>query len=258
MTSAPVQVTYSHQEQWAHLTLYHPKGNILTIELLEALVAALERLRGERRLKLLTIEGQGADFSFGAAVEEHLPGEIERALPVMHRTVLDLLAFPPPTAAVVRGRCLGGGFEIALACDFLFASETAVLGLPEIGLGVFPPAASALLPARIGQARATHAVLTGQARPVAEWVESGLVELIAPLTALPAKVERWFEAHLKPRSAAALRHATRAVRHGLSQHTARVLPDLERQYLLELMRTRDAVEGVRAFVDRRVPEWQDS
>ena len=82
------------------------------------------------------------------------------------------------TAALVRGRCLGGGFEIALACDFIFAEESAVFGLPEIALGVFPPAASALLPPRVGTARATSAIISGKPRPAVEWQQAGLVESV--------------------------------------------------------------------------------
>src|SRR4029453_16522162 len=113
-------------------------------------------------LKLVTFEGAGADFSFGASIPEHAPAEIGRVLPEAHALIYALLDLPVVTAALVRGRCLGGGFEIALACDFIFAEQSAVFGLPEIALGVFPPAASALLPARVGTARATGASVTGK------------------------------------------------------------------------------------------------
>ncbi|MGH9331584.1 MAG: enoyl-CoA hydratase/isomerase family protein, partial [Vicinamibacterales bacterium] len=195
--------------------------------------------------------------SFGASIPEHVPGEIERVLPDMHRLVFDLLDAPAPTAAIVRGQCLGGGFELALACDFIFAAEDAVLGLPEVKLGVFPPAGAALLPARLGAARAARAVLTGETRPAAEWHAAGLVALVAPAARLSAEIERWFNTHFKPRSAAALRHAALAARLALRDEVARTLPALEQLYLDRLTRTADAAEGIAAFMEKRSPRWRD-
>src|SRR5204862_2146916 len=134
-----------------------------------ALARALETLAENPRLKLVTIEGAGADFSFGASIPEHAPAEIGRVLPEFHALIDALLDLPVATAALVRGRCLGGGFEIALACDFIFAEQSAVFGLPEIALGVFPPAAAALLPPRAGPARATSAIITGKLIPASDW-----------------------------------------------------------------------------------------
>ena len=241
----------------ASLTLIHSKGNIVTEALIDMMEVALDELAADRHLKLVTIEGKGADFSFGASIPEHAPGEIERVLPKTHALIEKLLAFPAPTAALVRGRCLGGGFEIALACDFIFAEESAVFGLPEIALGVFPPAAAALLPPRIGTARATSAILSGQSLPAVEWRRAGLIEAVVADGTLEAEVDRWVDAHLRGKSAAALRHATSAARHGLRQHVRAVLPELERLYLNDLMRTGDAVEGIAAFLGKRVPRWAD-
>lgn len=239
------------------LELAHPKGNILTADVVAALRRSLAEAAANLHLKLIAIEGRGADFSYGASVPEHAPGEIERVLPEMHRLIFDLIDAPAPTAALVRGRCLGGGFELALACDFIFASEDAVLGLPEIKLGVFPPAASALLPLRVGAARATRAVVTGEVRPAGEWQAAGLVTLVAPAARLQGEVERWFETHLAPRSAAALRFAALAARHALRDALSRTLPALEQLYLQRLMRTADAAEGVAAFLEKRPPRWRD-
>jgi cyclohexa-1,5-dienecarbonyl-CoA hydratase len=239
------------------LEIPQSKGNLITAGAVSALREALEGVAGDPHVRLIALEGRGPDFSFGASIPEHLPGEIERVLPDMHRLVFDLLDAPAPTAAIVRGQCLGGGFELALACDFIFAAEDAVLGLPEVKLGVFPPAGAALLPARLGTARAARAVLTGETRPAAEWHAAGLVALVAPAARLAAEIERWFNTHLKPRSAAALRHAALAARLALRDEVARTLPALEQLYLSRLMRTADAAEGVSAFMEKRAPRWRD-
>lgn len=252
---SPVQLALNSDRTRAALRLFHPKGNIVTAEMIGALTQALDPLSNDSRLKLITIEGAGTDFSFGASIPEHAPGQIERVLPEAHALIHALLDVPAVTAAIVRGRCLGGGFELALACDFIFAEESATFGLPEIALGVFPPAASALLPARVGVARATSAVVTGQSRTAAEWLAAGLLENVVPDGTIDAAVDAWFEAHLRPRSASALRHATAAARLSLRQHVQAILPELEQLYLSDLMSTEDAAEGINAFLEKRAPRW---
>lgn len=237
------------------LTLDQPKGNIISLALMGDLLRALEAVPQSPAIKLVTIEGAGEHFSYGASVEEHRPGAIRLALPALHRVVRALLRVPAPTAAIVRGRCLGGGFEIALGCDLLFADTTAVLGVPEIVLGVFPPAAATLLPLRVGASRAASAILTGDARSVERWADAGLVEFIASADDLGDAVDRWFGANLAPRSASALRCAALASRIALRRQVEAVLPELERFYLDTLMCTHDAVEGVDAFLEKRPPVW---
>jgi cyclohexa-1,5-dienecarbonyl-CoA hydratase len=252
-----VTVKFNEDQSRAAFRFFHPKGNIITADLVDALRAAFEPLGQNPHLKLVTLEGAGADFSFGASVPEHAPDRIGDVLPKMHALLDDLLQAPAVTAAIVRGRCLGGGFELALACDVIFAAADAVFGLPEIRLGVFPPAASSLLPARVGYARASRAVLTGEARSAEYWADAGLIALTAPAADLDARVDAWFDEHLAARSAAALRHAAAAVRAGLAAHVRATLPALERLYLEDLMTTADAAEGVEAFMQKRPPKWRD-
>ena len=253
----PVTISFNPQATRAALVISETPGNILTADIVAQLRAAFDDLIDERHLRLITIEGAGTDFSFGASIPEHTPEQIARVLPEMHALIVELLGAPAPTAAIVRGRCLGGGFELALACDFIFAAADAMFGLPEISLGVFPPAASVLLPVRAGAARATSAVLAGDARPASEWATRGVVELMAPVDQLPAAVDGWFERTLARHSAEALRHAVRAVRAPVVAAVRDRLPEVEQLYLHELMRSHDAVEGIQAFLDKRPPRWRD-
>jgi cyclohexa-1,5-dienecarbonyl-CoA hydratase len=252
---SPVHIAFDAGRTRASIRLFHPKGNIVTAAMIRALGEALDDLAGEPRLTLLTIEGVGHDFSFGASIPEHAPGAIEHVLPQAHALIERLIDLPCVTAALVRGRCLGGGFEIALACDFIFAEQSAVFGLPEIALGVFPPAASVLLPARVGTARASGALLTGATSTAAEWHAAGLVAVMSADGHLAGDVDRWFEATLAPRSAEALRYAVVAARSLLRQSVRTQLPALERLYLDDLMKSEDAREGVAAFLAKRRPEW---
>ena len=254
----PLHISSRHDGQHLRIVVDRPKSNIITADVIAALQASLVDLRPGAGLKLVTLEGAGEHFSFGASVEEHRPGPIRAVLPALHQLIRDLLAVPAPTGAIVRGMCLGGGFEIALACDFVFAADDARLGVPEIVLGVFPPVASALLPVKVGGARAAQAVLTGEQIPAQRWADAGLVTLTAPAAELERAVDRWFETHLAPRSAAALRHAAAATRVAARDAARTTLAELEAQYLDELMQTHDAVEGITAFLEKRAPQWRHS
>ena len=253
----PLDIAFNQDNTRAALRLSDAKGNIITAELIAALRAAIEDLSTERHLRLVTLEAAGSDFSFGASVPEHAPDQIDTVLPAMHALIRDLLALPAPTAALVQGRCLGGGFELALACDFLFAAETAELGLPEIALGVFPPAASVLLPQRIGVSRSTSAILGGQTVSAAEWRRQGLVEIVATHGRLQQAVDEWYARTLARWSAEALRHAVRVARAPIVAAVRDQLPEVERIYLQELMPSHDAREGIQAFLEKRQPAWRD-
>ena len=248
-----VRLERRHAGAELRLVIDHPKGNVLTMAVMRELRGALARVADAPGTKLVTIAGAGDHFSYGASVEEHRSGAIDAALTELHALVRELLAVFVPTACVVRGRCLGGAFELALACDVIFADRTALFGSPEIALGVFPPVAAALLPWHVGSPRAARAVITGDVQSAEQWAATGLVELVAD--DLDAAVDRWFEAHLAARSAAALGVAAHAVREGTRQHLDRVLPALERLYLDRLMHTKDAVEGIEAFLGKRPPVW---
>jgi cyclohexa-1,5-dienecarbonyl-CoA hydratase len=164
---------------------------------------------------------------------------------------------PAVTIALVQGRCLGGGFELALCCDLILSAPGAAYGLPEIALGVFPPAAAVLLPARVGAARATSAIVAGEVRAAEHWAEAGLLEAIVEDGDLERALTAWDERHLAPRSAAAVRQAALAARTGLRETVERLLPASECRYLGEVMRTHDAKEGIQAFLEKRTPVWRD-
>jgi cyclohexa-1,5-dienecarbonyl-CoA hydratase len=253
----PVRVAWNEALTRASLVIALDPGNLLTADVVRQLRTAVEDLHDAPHLRLVTIEGAGPDFSFGASIPEHRADQIGHVLPEAHALIGELLSCPAPTAAVVRGRCLGGGFELALACDFIFAAETATFGLPEIAVGVFPPAGAILLPWRAGGARATSAVLTGTARSAADWDAAGLIERMAPEAELVRTVDEWFAATLGRWSAESLRHAVRTIRAALVAVVERELPEAERRYLAELMRSEDAREGIEAFLEKRPPRWRD-
>ena len=158
--------------------------------------------------------------------------------------------------AAVRGKCLGGGLELASFCTRVFASKDAELGQPEIGLGVFAPVASLILPERIGQSRAEHLCLSGRILSAEEAFAVGLVDVLAEDPGAAAL--DYARLQLLHHSAASLRCAVRAVRHTFYQRFFGALEEVERLYLEDLMSTADAVEGLRSFVEKREPEWKDA
>jgi cyclohexa-1,5-dienecarbonyl-CoA hydratase len=256
--SAMVESVSTRGGAWRRVILGGGRGNLLSLDLVRALGQQLHALESERGIKWLTIEGSGGEFSYGARIQEHTPEMMRTVLPEMHRVIRQLLAFPASTAALVEGRCLGGGFELALACDDIIALEASTFGLPEIRLGAFPPAAAALLPLRVGASRATRAIVTGQTQDARYWHDTGLLSMVAPQSGLLEAAAEWFDARLAPHSAIALAHAVAAARITLRAQAEPALDRAERDYLGGLIKTDDAVEGVSAWLEKRAPNWKNS
>jgi cyclohexa-1,5-dienecarbonyl-CoA hydratase len=252
--TGPLRVALERDGALLHLTLARPKANIVDAAMIAALDSALARHAGIPALRGVLLDADGPHFSFGASVEEHLPGACAGMLRSLHALIVAILAFPAPMLVAVRGQCLGGGLEVALAGSLIFAAPDAHLGQPETKLGVFAPAASVLLPYRVNAAAAEDLLLSGRAVGADEALAMGLVHAIA--TDPDAAALAWFDAHLAPKSAAAVRHALTAARAARIDAVRRGLADLERQYLGDLMNTRDANEGLTAFIARRPPVWE--
>jgi cyclohexa-1,5-dienecarbonyl-CoA hydratase len=240
---------------WWRVVLGGSKGNIFDTRLTTALTEVLLDAARAPQLKAVVIEGEGAHFSFGASVQEHLPDQVAAMLDRFHRLLFALLDSHVVTLAAVRGRCLGGGLELATVCDRVFASPDVTLGQPEIALGVFAPAASVALAHRVGHAHAIDLCLTGRTVGAAEARAIGLVDEIVEGHPADAALV-WARMHLSARSAASLRLAVRAVRAHLVAALRTELPAIERLYLDELMQTSDAVEGLHAFLEKREPRWR--
>ena len=252
-----VHTAASRDGGWRRIILDEPRGNLLSLDLVRQLGQAIHALESTPGIKWLTIEGAGGEFSYGARIQEHTPELMPKVLPETHRVFKRLLAFPAPTAALVEGRCLGGGFELALSCDDIIALDTAIFGLPEIRLAAFPPAAAALLPLRVGASRATRAIVTGQPQDARYWHDAGLVSLVGSHASLLDAAAAWFESNLAPHSAAALSHAVAAARLTLRGPAEAALDVAEREYLSGLLKTADAAEGVQAWLEKRPPRWKN-
>ena len=236
------------------LRLNRPKANLVDAAMIAALDAALARNSGNGQLSAVILDAEGPHFSFGASVEEHLPGQCAAMLAGLHSLVLRMIESPVPLLVVVRGQCLGGGLEVALAGHLMFVAPDAALGQPEMKLGVFAPAASCLLPELIGPVRSLDLLVSGRSITGTEAAAMGIAHEAAADPEHAALA--YFEEHLRPKSASSLRYAVKAARLDYVVRVKEKIRAVERLYLDELMTTHDAVAGLEAFIAKGSPQWQ--
>ena len=252
--TGPATVWLEEDERLLRIRLGRPKANLIDAPMIAALDAALAEHLPKPRLTAVLVDADGPSFSFGASVEEHLPGQCAEMLASLHRLIRRMLDSPVPILVAAHGRCLGGALEVALAGHLLFVAPGAELGQPEMKLGVFAPAASCLLPELVGPQAALDLLLSGRTVSGVQAVALGLAVAAAD-DPQQAAID-YFREHLKPKSARSLRYAVRAARLDYARRVQAKLEVVERLYLDELMHTQDAVEGLTAFVAKRPPQWE--
>jgi cyclohexa-1,5-dienecarbonyl-CoA hydratase len=252
--SEPLKVWLDRDGALLRLRLARPKANLVDAQMIGALSAAFAQHHANSGLLAAVVDHEGPHFSFGASVEEHLPAQCEQMLRSLHTLIGAMLDWPRPILMSVKGQCLGGGLELALAGNLMFAAPDARLGQPEMKLGVFAPAASVLLPLRIGQARAEDLLYSGRSIDAATALAWGLVNEVSDDPASAALA--YFDSHLAQKSGASLAHAVRAAREPFADVARARLEDVEALYLEKLMATRDANEGLMAFIEKRQPRWE--
>ncbi len=236
------------------LTLSHPPLNILTRAVLADLRARLEELAAAPDLRVLVLAAEGKHFSAGADVGEHLPPEHGELIPEFLETIRLLASFPLPVIAAVRGRCLGGGFELVQGADIVIAGEGALFGQPEILLGVSAPAACLLLPLRTGHAVASEILFTGDPLTADQAAAAGLVLRVAPEADVEEEA-KLLALRMARHSAVALRATKKTLLLGAGPTIRAGAQAATTIYVDELMRSEDAVEGLRSFLEKRTPTW---
>jgi len=252
MTS-PLKVWFEAEGRLLRLRLSRPKANLIDAAMIGALHDALSEHLKNASLGAILLDAEGPHFSFGASVEEHMPGQCDAMLKSIHELVLQLVDSAVSVLVAVRGQCLGGGLEVALAGHMIFVAPDASLGQPEMKIGVFAPAASCLLPELIGPGRAIDLLLSGRSISGADAAALGMAQVAADPEAAALS---YFTEHLKPKSASSLRFAVRAARCDYATRVRAKIERVERMYLDELMKSHDAVEGLEAFVGKRAAQWQ--
>lgn len=253
-----VKVNYLFEDSVARIILDDGKSNILDIQMMTELTGLLASLKNTPDIKLITFEGAGKNFSFGASVAEHTEELSEKMLKTFHGLFYAIMELNIPTLAKISGNCLGGGFELPLVCNFIFADKTARIGQPEIILGVFAPPASIILPMKVGYLKAEELLLTGKIIGAVEAKDMGLVnEVFEDKENMEQATGEWIKKYILPKSAASLRYAVRAVRLAFNRTMKKSIPVLSEMYNNELMKSVDANEGIKSFLEKRKPVWKN-
>jgi len=241
----------------AWVVLNRPPLNVLDIAALQELAGALQELKSSDA-KVIALAAEGKAFSAGVDVKDHTPEKVHGMMEAVHEVFAALWDLEQPTVAVVQGAALGGGMELAIACDFIVASEQATFGQPEIKVGVFPPIACLLLPRMLPWPRALELILTGETIGASEAQRWGLINRVVPPDQLEQAANEFLE-KLTSLSGPVLKLSKRAALLGFKERREwePTLREIERLYLDELMKLEDAEEGLRAFLDKRKPQWKE-
>ncbi len=247
------KITFSSDANAYRITLSDPPLNILDIAMLEELRDAIANVEPDRHALIIDAQGDKA-FSAGASVQDHLGDRVAAMLGTFHDCFRMLDKLDVVTIALVRGAALGGGCELALACDFVLASDRARFGQPEINLGVFPPVAAYQLSRQLAPRKGLELLLTGDPIDAATADRLGLVNAVFPIAEFDVRADEWLQ-RLYKQSASSLRLARKAFRLAQSAEFNERLAEVERLYLDDLMKTSDANEGLNAFIEKRKPVW---
>ncbi len=239
------------------ITLKNPPLNVVDIPMMNELVAALEQIEERPEISIIVFRGSEKSFSAGVDVGAHAPEEVDAMLEGFHSVIRTIEATEKVTIAAVYGTCLGGGAELAMMCDIVITADDANWGFPEITLGCYPPVAATALSVLIGQKRAADLILTGITILGSEASEIGLATRAVARDKVEAAVAEALE-RLGKLSPAVLPIAKKAIYTWDSIHFDKGLARAEKIYLEELMKTDDAQEGIRAFMEKRNPAWKGS
>ena len=256
MAESYQHIQFRVEDRVARIVFARPPLNIFNIAMMREVVAALgECARREIVAIVFSADKDCRAFSAGVAIEEHVQDTIYQMLDSFHAIFRQLELLAKPAIALVDGAALGGGCEIVAACDIVIASDRSRFGLPEIKLGVFPPVAAILLPTVIGEKRARELILTGEIIDAVEAGRLGLCNHVVPGAHLEPKLLE-ITARLKDLSGASLEYSRRALDLGRGRSLDAALKEQENIYLHELMKTIDANEGIKAFMEKRKPVWR--
>jgi len=249
-------IIYEAEGGVAKITINRPPLNILNVETVLEITSALKTAKEDESVSMVLITGAGdRAFSAGAEVRDHMPDRVDRFLDAFNEMFYSLMEVDKPTIAAVNGYALAGGCELAMACDIVVASENALFGVPEINVGVFPPVALVLLPKLVGRVKALELVLTGDTVNAEEAKQLGLVNRVVPADKLGEEVNKVI-AKLREKSPIVLKLTRMALYRALDMEFRKALESVTDIYKGQLMKTEDAIEGLKAFLEKRKPVWK--
>jgi len=243
-------------EDVVRIILDRPKHNVLDIPMMIELNAELEKIAADSSLKCVVITGEGKSFCAGVEVGDHKPDNVDMMVSTFNRIFELINMIDIPIIAAVNGACLGGGMELAIACDIVLASEKAIFGQPEIKLGFFPPYAALRLPELVGVAKAIEIVTTGQNYSAQQSKDLGFVSQVASVEGFAEAIQNTVK-QITMASPLIIRLNKRAVKRHIGTSFFQGVDLVSNYFLKTLMKTEDTLEGIASFEERRKPVWKN-
>ena len=238
--------------QVVKIILDRPKHNVLDIPMMNELNAELEKIAADEELKCVVLTGEGRSFCAGVEVGDH-----KREMVATFNRIFELInMIDIPVIAAVNGACLGGGMEVAIACDIVIASEKAIFGQPEIKLGFFPPYAAIRLPELVGPAKAIEILTTGQNYSAQASKDLGFVSQVASVDDFEELVQKQVK-QITMASPLIIRLNKRAVKRHIGTSFAQGVDLVSDYFLNTLMKTEDTLEGIASFEEKRRAVWKN-
>ena len=240
----------------ARITFNRPKHNVLNIDMMNELNNLLDSLAADKDLKCIVLLGEGPSWCAGVEVADHKPEMAPDMIAVFNGIFERIEQLNIPVIAGVHGACMGGGMEVAIACDIIVASSSAIFGQPEIKLGFFPPYAAIRLPQLVGPARAIEICTTGKRYNAEEARQMGFVGYVADDDQFQEVLEKLIK-EIRVCSPLIIRLNKRAVKQHMGLDFQAALDGAGDLFLNELMKTEDTLEGICSFEEKRRPVWKN-
>jgi cyclohexa-1,5-dienecarbonyl-CoA hydratase len=240
----------------ARITLDRPKFNMMNIEMMDELNGLLESLLQDDDLKCMVLDAEGKHFCTGVEVADHKPENVDDMIATFNRIFEFIEQIEVPIIASVQGYCLGGGMELAIACDIVVAAGSAQFGQPEIKVGFFPPYAAMRLPQLVGPARAIEICTTGKFYSAADAQRMGMVGYVSEDKRLGETTAEIVK-EIQTNSPLIIRLNKRAVKQHLGMAFKPALAGVSDLFLNTLMKTEDTLEGIASYEEKRKPVWKN-
>lgn len=250
-------IQYEVVDAVARVTLDRPKHNVFNISMMQQLNAVLDDIAANPDLKCMVMSAQGASWCAGVDVGDHKPELVDDMIETFNGIFQRMHALEIPTIAAVHGACLGGGMEVAIACDIILASKKAVFGQPEVRLGFFPPYAAIRLPLLVGVSKAIEICASGKSYSADEACAMGFVNHVVEPDAFEASIEKML-ADFRASSALILKLNKLAVKQHLGVAFPAAVSGVSHLFLNRLMKTQDTMEGIASFYEKRKPAWKNA
>ena len=240
----------------ARITLNRPKFNMMNIDMMDEINHLLEGFVSDQDLKCVVIDAAGKHFCTGVEVGDHKPDKVGDMIATFNRIFELLEQIDVPVIAMVQGFCLGGGMELAIACDVIVADKGAKFGQPEIKVGFLPPYAAIRLPQLVGPAKAIEICTTGKFYSAEEARNLGMIAHVAQDEQLAESAAKLVK-EVQGNSPLIIRLNKRAVKQHLGLSFKPALAGVSDLFLNTLMKTEDTLEGIASYEEKRKPVWKN-